>query len=364
MKILHIIYTLGPAGAERFVLDICNELFDRGHEVYLCTMWDDRYNNQGFYVPEITPGVHYINLRIPPGFRLSNIFRFYKLIRKIKPDIVHCHLNLVNYIFPLIWLFRKVRFFHTIHNDAPKEVKSRLEYFIRKNFYKNGWIRAITISEESTRSFAEYYGTERYTEICNGRSKPVASEEFWNVKHFVEKLREGNKMIFLHVARCAAQKNQELLIRTFNRLLKENFPVVLLVVGLDFDLPQGQELKKRAMKGIWFLGEKHNVTDYYLNADAFCLTSIYEGMPITLIESFACGCIPICTPVGGIISTIRNGVNGFIAPSVSEEDYYNTVREYMDFRNLIHKKDLMDFFDKHLSIKICVRKHILEYQKN
>lgn len=41
------------------------------------------------------------------------------------------------------------------------------------------------------------------------------------------------------------------------------------------------------MKNIYFLGEKLNVYDYLACADVFCLSSIKEGMPITLIESFS-----------------------------------------------------------------------------
>ncbi|MDP4184163.1 MAG: glycosyltransferase [Bacteroidota bacterium] len=364
MRILHILYSLTSGGVQRFVVDLCNELSAKGHEVHLCVMLDDRIDGFGFFVRDISPAVHYQNLRIPSGFRLSNIFRFYKVIREIKPDIVHCHLNLVNYVFPLTYRFRKMAFFQTIHNDAPREVTNKVEYRLRRFFYKNGKVRPITISEESTRSFVEYYRTDQYTEIYNGGHKPVESEEFGEVKRSFEKLREDRKMIFLHVARFAAQKNQEMLIRTFNRLIQENFPVALLVIGSDFDSPKGKELQGKAMKGIWFLGEKHNIADYYLNADAFCLTSIFEGMPITLIESFACGCIPICTPVGGIINTIHHRVNGFISPSVSEEDYYNTVLEFIKFGDQIHKKDLTDFFKEKLSMEACAQKHISEYHKS
>ena len=55
-------------------------------------------------------------------------------------------------------------------------------------------------------------------------------------------------------------------------------------------------------------------------ADAFCLPSTYEGMPITLIECFSVGAIPLCTPVGGMINMIRDGQNGLLAAGTRQSD--------------------------------------------
>lgn len=41
--------------------------------------------------------------------------------------------------------------------------------------------------------------------------------------------------------------------------------------------------------------------------DAYALCSSYEGMPISLIEAIGVGCIPVCTPVGGIVDVVHNG---------------------------------------------------------
>ena len=43
-------------------------------------------------------------------------------------------------------------------------------------------------------------------------------------------------------------------------------------------------------------------------SDAFCLTSVYEGLPISLLEAISCGCVPVCTPVGGITEVVHHEV--------------------------------------------------------
>jgi glycosyltransferase involved in cell wall biosynthesis len=120
-------------------------------------------------------------------------------------------------------------------------------------------------------------------------------------------------------------------------------------------------VKNLACDKIIFFGEKHNVSDYLLNADAFCLSSIREGMPISLIEAFACGCVPICTPVGGLINTIENGVTGYLSDSVSENDYYLSVRTYLENKDQIKKTDLIQYYLSNFSIEECAKKYLSLY---
>jgi glycosyltransferase involved in cell wall biosynthesis len=358
MKILQIKYSLVSGGAERFVVDLSNELSDMGHDVYLSTLRDDSINNNGFYKNEISEKVKYINLKLKKGFRLTNIYHIGKLIKTIKPEVVHCHQNLVNYIFPLSIVFSKIKFFHTTHNDAPKEVNNFIEYWLRKYFFITEKVRAITISKETSKSFAKYYNSNKYTEIYNGRKTPLPSEEFWEVKKIIDNIRSKTKIVFLHIGRFAPQKNQELLINVFNRLINEGKPIALLIIGAGFDSENGNRLKSIASNNIYFLGEKHNVVDYYLNSDAFCLSSIHEGMPITLIEALACGCTPICTPVGGICDTVNNGSTGFLSESISEEDYYNVLNLYLRQKDTINKNSLINYYNSKFSIVKCANQHI------
>jgi len=95
MKVLQFCYSLIPGGAERFVLDITNELA-KNNETFLYVLRDDTIGDQGFYVPEISNDVKYVNLKIDPGFNPILIWKFYKILKQQKPDLVHCHLNLVN----------------------------------------------------------------------------------------------------------------------------------------------------------------------------------------------------------------------------------------------------------------------------
>jgi glycosyltransferase involved in cell wall biosynthesis len=364
MKILEIIYSLASGGAERFVVDLSNELSEMNNTVILCTAQDDSKKNFGFYKDEISPKVKYINLKFKEGFDIKNVYHFWRLLKELKPDVVHCHLNIVNYILPLSIFFPKIRFIHTIHNDAEKEVKSKTEFYVRKFFYSFKFFKAITISNETSQSFIKFYKNQNYFQIYNGRKQPVSTVQFENVKKFVDDIRLERKMIFIHVGRCNRQKNQQMLINVFNRIISEDKSVALLVIGAGFESDLGQSLKRISSNQIYFLGQKENVVDYFLNSDAFCLSSIHEGMPITLIEAFACGCIPICTPVGGISDSIKNEVTGYLSKSVSENDYYDAMMAYINDNDKIKKESLIKHYNSNFSIGECAALHLELFNGN
>jgi len=362
MKILHIIYSLESGGLERFVVDLLNEFSSSENEVTLCTLRDDSVLNNGFYKAEVLDSVNYINLKLNPGFKFSNIYSLFNIINKVKPDIVHCHGNLVNYIFP-ITLFLKKKYFYTIHNDASTEVGSKVEFFIRNYFFKRS-INSITISKETSNSFQDFYNHQNFIEIVNGRKNLVTSTNFFSVKEYFDELRKTSSHIFLHIGRCNPQKNQKMLINVFNRLIDEGKQIKLLILGDGFNSKLGMELKSNSNENIIYLGIKHNVADYLYNADAFCLSSIHEGMPISLIESLSCGCTPICTPVGGIVNTIINGVSGYISKSISEKDYYESLNKYLNQKDKISKIKLIDYYKDNFSIENCAEQHINAYSKS
>jgi glycosyltransferase involved in cell wall biosynthesis len=364
VRILQIIYSLTSGGAERFVVDLCNEMTNKGHDVFLCTLRDDTENEQGFYKDELNKRVKYFNLKLPIGFRLSDITTISKTIKQIRPDIVNTHLRLVNYIFPLTFVFPEIKFCHTIHSNPPNEVKNKLEYWIKRFFFSSMKVNAVTISNETSKAFVKFYKTQKYTQIINGRQKPDPSAEFESVKSYFDNLRKSDKIIFLHIGRCVPVKNQKMLINTFNRLIKSGYPVVLLIIGSGFDSELGIELKSIASENIHFLGMRHNIADYFMNADAFCLSSVVEGMPITLIEAMACGCVPICTPVGGISETIKKSSIGFLSASTSEEDFSQSVTNFINQKEEILKERLIEYYDQNFSINECANQYIKLYSQS
>ena len=109
-------------------------------------------------------------------------------------------------------------------------------------------------------------------------------------------------------------------------MVNEGINTNLLIIGPGFDSDLGKELKGIANKNVHFLGAKKNIVDYILCSDIFCLSSNYEGMPITLIESLLCGVPVVSTPVCGALDALSSGKNGFIAEDFSDMSYYKSLK--------------------------------------
>ena len=124
------------------------------------------------------------------------------------------------------------------------------------------------------------------------------------------------------------------------------------------------ELEPYLNERIIYLGERSDVRDLLAESDAFCLPSIWEGMPVTLLEALSVGCITICSPVGGIPEVITNGENGFLSSDSSEEAYYKALKSFV-FCTDIEIKDMkqkcLKTFDK-FRISEVVKKYIEVYK--
>ena len=99
MKILELHYSTAAAGAERFLVDISNEL-SLNHEVVLCTTDDDSVLENSFYKNEISHKIKYINLKCKSGLELRAIWRILKVVKEEKPDVVHSHADLITLFLP------------------------------------------------------------------------------------------------------------------------------------------------------------------------------------------------------------------------------------------------------------------------
>lgn len=360
MVILQFINSLCSGGGERFVVDLSNELERQGNEVHVVTYGGSEerlYFNKQFLSSTIK--IH--TLEIPMKFTMKGIARFEDILNEIKPDIVNAHLNVLPYIYKAALMHKDIKFFITQHTLA-QNLASKFQKPIDRWFYKKNIIRPVTISEECQKSYETYYNLQNATTIVNGRSEPRKSEDFGKVRSQIESLKKNaNTPVFINVARFHPAKNHAMLIDAFNKLNDEDIDFILLVIGNHFDdNEEGIQLQKKACGKIHFLGEKSNVSDYLLNTDYFCLSSLYEGLPISLLEALSCKVMPICTPVGGIPNVITDGLTGYISKDLSSNSYVETIKRALE--SDVDKNSLYELYDKKYSMKKCASEYLKLYQ--
>lgn len=306
MKIFEIIPQLSSGGAERFVVDLCNELSEK-HEVTLVVLHS--VEKFGFYHDELSSKVKVVSMNKRMGLDLSLMWRMMWMIKEEKPDIVHTHLNGVVYTALSAAINRRV---------------------VRRLLFKTKLSTPITISEESHRSFLDFYGIDAPM-IDNGRNVPADLALSASVVDEFKKYRRTDKTrVLVCLARMYPVKRHTLLAKVTARLYAEGYDFTVLAIGSTSQIDIVEEVKGLKSDNFYILGERKNPLEYLKAADAYALCSSYEGLPISLIEALGVGAVPVCTPVGGIVNLVHDGENGILAAGLEEDDYYNAMKRFLD----------------------------------
>lgn len=363
-KIVQVLPALGLGGAQVFCIQLCNELVRTyGYDVTLVSMY---HHKPGKHLPleMLDKKVNFITLGKRPALDPSMFLKLRRLIGKLQPDVVHTHLHAGYYCF-LSYLknkqgYRKVHTFHNlVKRDSPWLGRQAFKYFFGKRI-----IVPVSISEEVFKGAVEEYG-DCVTVLIENGSEPVKPTPLFNeTKDKIDKLKKNNATkVLVNVARISAQKNQQLLLESMRRLKDEN--VICLIIGdyVPDDKKIYDALQVNKPDNVSFMGKVNNVSDYLLNADAFVLSSIFEGAPISLLEALSAGVIPVCTPVGGLKNVITGNI-GYLSTDVSENAYVSALEAYLqapaeEIERM--KKNGKELFDKMYSMKHCAAQYKMLY---
>lgn len=324
MKILQICRSLGVGGIETVVWGLANELA-KTNEVTVCTIRQPVATDWIYH--HLDPSVKKETLgKQESTSPVKVVFQLYKYIKKGDFDVIHIHCFFYFYALAILLLHRRKKFFYTVHSDAEKEnLPWDLRLFAFKRFcFRKKWVYSITISPAGKESFTKLYNCDSKL-IMNGIARPDIAPEDLSLPFRITPLTK----VFVNPGRICPQKNQRMLCEVFDRLIKENKDVVLVIAGPNHDVASYNSIKPYLSDRIIYVDEHHDIPSLLHYSDGMCLSSAWEGMPIVIIEALAVGCPCICTPVGGVVNMIESGQNGYLSKSVSEEDYYDAMRHYL-----------------------------------
>lgn len=337
MKILHIHTTLASGGIEAMITGLANEMV-KTDDVYVGVVF--MINGSEVFLGQLNEKVKVFSLgKKDSGISFSIIWKVFRAIWAGKYDVVNIHGMFYYYVLAILLCHRRSKFFYTVHSDAIMENSKwdKKLLCLKKFCFKHKWMNAITISPASEESFESLYGC-RGSLILNGvKRKHVEDINVLDCYRFTKHTR-----VFIHAGRITFVKNQEMLCCVFNRLIAEGEDVVLLIVGRCQDEDILSKLQKYFSNRIVYLGERSDVIHLMSNSDAMCLPSIWEGLPVVLLEALSVGCVPICSAVGGIVDVISDGENGYLSITPGPEDYYNALKRFLS----ISEAELLSLKDK------------------
>lgn len=366
MKIFEVIAGFGAGGAETFLKDLAIGFKKKDHEVIVIII--DQFSDDVSEVSKINQlrdnGIEVISLNRKCKERNFFIFfKIFKLLMKHKPEVVHIHSFLAAiYFFPFSLYGSKAKFFQTIHSTHIIETKLQKIFYSKllPLRYKN-----IYCSEVAGHSLKNILGEGM---IINNGIYPLLNK---NIRKLIEEEYNipSNSFIALNVGRITKAKNQELLLNLVEKLNIEVFKgsFYLLVCGKHFNDSLYQDLicnsnQLKFKDNIKFIGVKDNISDLMYSSDLYISSSIYEGLPITVLEAMNTG-VPL------VLSPIQEHLNVFKTLDTCYFPETNTVNSYFELFKEKIKKIKVDKKEIRIKRELLIEKYhinttILNYLKH
>ena len=263
-----------------------------------------------------------------PGNLLLIVSRLYAAWHQKTPDVVHCH-NAAASIYgaavaravgcPVVVVTR-----HGLVEPPPiTPLRRELKFWMMSGFYDR--IVAVCEATRQNLTHGPCANPEIVVTIRNGASPaPRASSPDPQIR------KQGFTLVT--VGRLAREKNYATLLEAV-ALARPSVPdLSVWMVGGGVEERALRNLARRlAIEDfVWFVGERADVGDWLAAADLFVLSSLTEGLPMSLVEAMAAGLPAIVTDVGGMPEVVREAGAGAIVQPRNARRLADTI---IDFAN-------------------------------
>jgi glycosyltransferase involved in cell wall biosynthesis len=286
-----------------------------------------------------------IHTRTP--FDFTKWHKVRKLLMEEQIDVVHAHGTRAN--SNVFWAARSLNLpvIYTVHawsfhDDQAawiKKVRIWSEKYLTARMNVN-----ISVSESNKQSGKKYINKFNSVVINNGidHTKFAPARAYKNIRKELGLCPEA--IVVLFIARFTMHKQPLMLIRAFAEAVKQLPQLKLLMVGDGDEKQKALQLVKNLgiEKTVCFQAFRNDVPDILASADIFVLPSLWEGLPIGLLEAMAMGKAVIGTRVDGTREVIQHNVNGLL---VEVNDMPEKLTEALvrlgsdsDLRNKIREK--------------------------
>lgn len=339
MKIAFLLASLGSGGAERVVSLLANKLVDSRHQVeIICLKFNEVYYQTDSRV-KVTLAMQQTENR------LTELFWLRKYVKKQKPDVVIPFTEGV-YCFTILSL---------LGTGIPIIASERLDPVAMsqtRKFLKKLLLPYADWLVVQTQSIKEYFPKKiqaKTSIIYNPVNEEVfkspdglqvqganaASVQSSNTP--MEGMGQEKLNRIISVGRLYPQKNQEMMIRAFAKVV-DKFPDWQMVIYGEGPLRESLEsiVESLEMQGRVLLpGRTEHVIEELRKSKIFCMSSDYEGMSNSMIEAICVGLPIVTTDVSGVKELVENGVNGFVIPCGDENKLSIAFEKLMNNRQLI-----------------------------
>lgn len=281
-------------------------------------------------------------------------------LRRLKPDVVMVHgfSNPIQ-LFCLWLLVRSKIIIHYNGGGTPGGLTSQLQKMAR--FFVKHF--AFTSKEQTKDFITKKFIHPRATiyEIPEGStdqkqfSKQTARQSLGLLP---------NETVFLWVGTLNANKDPITVLKGLSEFLSKNntykFLMIYRTAELLDEVEQFISSYPNLKSQLLLVGSlpRNELAKYYFSADYFVLGSHYEGSGYSLIESMACGCIPIVTNIPSFYKLTNNGQLGVLWETGNVNSLQGAISKALQLDVLTESEKVVSHFEKELSFKAIAEKQL------
>ena len=311
LRVLHVVEAMHLGGAESLIVEHVRHA-GPGVRSFVCGL------NRGGPAMDaaVAAGAQGLVLEKGDG-RLQGLRRLVAWMRDQRVDVVNGH-NPTGSLYGtlagrLAGVSVVIRTEHSIHYPGRH---SGLYARVLEPALTRASDRVVCVCEAVRQSHAPRFpwAARRFVTVMNGVPDAASGRPRDAVRRELG-LDPGDR-VALTIGSLTPQKAQHVLLDAFADVARRVPGARLVIVG---DGPLRATLERHAAErspggAVRFLGARHDVADLLSAADVFALSSVREGLPVTLLESMRAGRAAVVTRVGGNAEAVSDGETGRVVP--------------------------------------------------
>lgn len=377
-NILYLITQSELGGAQRYIFDLAENLREefqisvafgkQGEEKELAK----KLNNIG--IKNYT--IKYLKREISPINDLFTIFEIIKLIKKLKPDIIHLNSSKISILGSLAakicfmfhvscfiiytvhgWVFNEPlpkwkKLFYQYAEKFTAKFKNKiicvneLDYEIAKNELKIPEKKIILIHHgiKPINFLSKEYAREKIFPVMpEGAERPIVSREnSRRINNEILSLRSRmtDSIIIGTIANLYKTKGLEYLIKTtkilstFNPEYSGQLSTIIIGEGEERKNLENLIAKNNLQNSFFLIGKIENAAELLKAFDIYVCSSVKEGLPYSILEAMQAGLPIVATNVGGIPEMIEDKKNGLLVRPQNPEELAEKIKILIEDENL------------------------------
>lgn len=346
-RLLFVVEAMG-GGVYTYILELVNELVNK-YEVYIA--YAVRPQTPFDYKNQFDKRIHLIEVNnftrsISPNKDLKALFEIKKIANQIKPDIIHLHSSKAGVIGRWAFNGKKVALYYTPHGYS--FLMSNYG-FAKRNIFK--FLERISVRKSCTViscSEGEHRETLQLTKNATYVNNGIDIDEMSELIRKIEYKPNSSFTVFT-LGRICYQKNPKL----FNEVAKALPDIKFVWIG-DGELRNELDSSNIDITG-WI--DRNEALSKAMSANVFILTSLWEGLPMSLLEAMYMKKLCIVSDVIGNHDVIKNNDNGYVCNT--KKDFVEAIlfakmkdteklkdKAYMQILNQYNTKCMADHYDR------------------